>query len=691
MIYNNEMKSFLSTFSIKTILVLIFAICTLAKVEAQEFSDLSYTASDQDFANPERGFIKFTSSYSNNYSLLTKPELERYIENDKASMIWRILYLKDFVDTPISAEYLSNLQTDFDLLREVGMKCIIRFAYTDTFINGFSNPPYNDATPSRTLQHIAQLKPILQSNSDVIAVMNAGFIGTWGEWHFTDHYTTSGNLENPNDKDWDNRRELIEALLDALPPDRMVQIRFPIAKYRVTESETPLNESDAYNGSFKSRIGHHNDCFLSSSTDFGTYKIDIAAEKSFLASDTKYLAVGGEVCATSSRTNCTISLEEIERFHWDYMNSDYNTDVHNQWKEEGCYEEIRKRLGYRFRLISSKIQNEVQPENTFGIEIKLTNDGFAAPFNPRNVEIILRHKTNGAAYKVKVANANPQQWYTGDIQTINFEAGIPSTIVHGNYEVFVNLLDPRTSLQNHPNYAIRLANENTWESTTGYNHLQHEIVVNGSAEGSTYIGSDFFSEFIPSGTSTLSAPDGFEVNLSSSQPTSQIDITWNDMTGEVGYTLKRSEDGQNYVEITGLSADQTNYTDGNLKEKTTYHYKLYAFDENGISLSSNIKTVTTDGENITSTEKLDQSTDTRIYPNPLKGTLNIGITLSKSQKVKIKLYDINGRYVDTIHDGTLSKQLNQITWSKHINKGIYLVKIEYQDRINSEILKLTVQ
>ncbi len=685
------MMVFLKRLNTRRAIILIGMLLFLIKVDAQEFSNLSYTVSDEDFSNPERGFIKFTSSYSNNYSLLTKPQLERYLENDKASMIWRILYLNDFVDTPISAEYLSNLQTDFDLLREVGMKCIIRFAYTDTFVNGFGNPPYNDATPSRTLQHIAQLKPTLQSNSDVIAVMNAGFFGTWGEWHYTDHYTTSGNLENPNDMDWDNRRELIDALLDALPSDRMVQIRFPIAKYRVTKSEVPINESDAYNGSSKSRIGHHNDCFLASSTDFGTYKIDIAAEKSFLALDSRYSAVGGEACAPSSRTDCTTSLEEIERFHWDYMNADYNTAVHNQWKDEGCYKEIRRRLGYRFRLISAIIQKEVQPGNVFGIEIKLANDGFSAPFNPRDVEIILRHETNGATYKATITNANPQKWYSGDTQTVNFEAGIPSGMDYGNYEVFIDLPDPRTSLQSSPHYAIRLANENTWEPTTGYNHLQHKIVVNSLAEGGTYSGSDFFTEFIPSGTSTLSAPNGFDATLSSSHPTSQIDISWIDMTEEIGYSLKRSEDGQHYVEIASLSADQISYTDENLKEETTYYYKLHAFDKNGISPSSSIKTITTDGENITATKKLDQPTNIRIYPNPLRGALNIEVSLSNPQMVKIKLYDINGQYVDTIHDGILSKQLNQITWSKHINKGIYLVKIEYSAKRNSEILKLIVQ
>ena len=33
-----------------------------------------------------------------------------------------------------------------------------------------------------------QLKPVLQKNEDVIFVLQAGFVGAWGEWYYTTHF-----------------------------------------------------------------------------------------------------------------------------------------------------------------------------------------------------------------------------------------------------------------------------------------------------------------------------------------------------------------------------------------------------------------------------------------------------------------------------------------------------------------------
>ena len=43
-------------------------------------------------------------------------------------------------------------------------------------------------------------------------------------------------------------------------------------------------------------IGHHNDCFLASDTDFGTY-VDVTTEYPYLEQDTTYVSMGGETCA----------------------------------------------------------------------------------------------------------------------------------------------------------------------------------------------------------------------------------------------------------------------------------------------------------------------------------------------------------------------------------------------------------
>ena len=39
------------------------------------------------------------------------------------------------------------------------------------------------------------------------------------------------------------------------------------------------------------------------------------------------------------------------------------------------------------------------------------------------------------------------------------------------YKLYLNLPDPKPNLHNDPRYSIRLANENCWDETTGYNYL----------------------------------------------------------------------------------------------------------------------------------------------------------------------------------------------------------------------------
>jgi hypothetical protein len=70
----------------------------------------------------------------------------------------------------------------------------------------------------------------------------------------------------------------------------------------------------------------------------------------------------------------------------------------------------------------------------------------------------------------------------------------------------------------------------------------------------------------------------------------QIDLSWSDVAGEIGYRLRRSEDGQNWSTIATLGQDSSTYSDtGNLQPSTTYYYHVIAF--NGSSDSSPSSTV----------------------------------------------------------------------------------------------------
>src|SRR5688572_1960803 len=198
-------------------------------VAAQSFVTNTYTISDEDFANPERGFYLHTETRASAPSglpanLASFRTSGRSDPNNtyttKLSLVLRVFYLDSFIDAPISTSFLNATQSDFDFLRAQGFKAIVRFAYTKDTTRPFSEP-----TKARILEHIGQLAPSLRRNRDVIAVVQQGFIGAWGEGYYTDIFSTAGQAFTA--QNWTNRAEVLNALLTAVPKERMVQVRVP--------------------------------------------------------------------------------------------------------------------------------------------------------------------------------------------------------------------------------------------------------------------------------------------------------------------------------------------------------------------------------------------------------------------------------------------------------------------------------
>jgi len=505
---------------------------------AQNFSVHQYEPDSANIPNPERGFYHHTETRSGAYDFLEEATLRSYREQG-ITMILRMFYIDDYVSQPIDERYLSNMQQDFNTARLAGVKMIVRFAYTQK-----STAPYNDATPEWVLKHIAQLKPLLKKNSDVIAVVQAGFIGAWGEWYYTDHF--SETLGNPTAEDWVNRRALVNALLDALPEGRSVLVRTPAIKFSLVENTEALTSDEAFSNSAKARIGHHNDCFLASDTDYGTYTENIDAEKAFLEQETNFLAMGGETCGEDiPLSECANALEQMKRFHWSFLNKDYHGGVLSSWEAGSCMPEVFQKLGYRFRLIESSMQTTSKPGGEVKFSFKLINDGWANPYNKRLVEIILRKKSDGKLLKL-LTNEDPRRWSLND--TIHFEvtAGIPPQAAQGEYEVLIDLPDPEPTLRQNPAYSIRLANPEVWEATTGFNKLNHTVNITNASEAATYQGVNFF-------LTNRSAPEPTNILVDGNQNDwSSIDTTV--MSG--GYLLKIFNNLDSiYFLITGISSE----------------------------------------------------------------------------------------------------------------------------------------
>lgn len=437
-------------------------------------ASVNYTASTAIISNPERGFYKYSSTHSDDYKLLNETTLSNYRTNNNITLVYRYFYLEDFRNSPISAAYLANMQTDFNRIRNAGLKLIIRFAYSDD-----EGMEPRDATKALMLSHILQLKPLLIANADVISVMQAGFIGTWGEWYYTDQAEFGGygyNSTSTTTANLMNRKEILTAILNALPSNRQVMVRKPAFKQNMYDTSSPVTASQAFNGTTLSRLAHHNDCFLASDNDYGTYDYP-ALEYPYMEQETKYLAMGGETCELNApRTNCSMAMAEMAQLHWSFLNSAYNENVLSGWTQDGCTPDITKKLGYRFELKSGVYPQSAVSGGTMPVTIKVKNVGFAAPYNERNLFMVLKNTTTNQIIKIPMAS-DPRFWLGPNDITINENLVLPSTLTAGTYKLYLQIPDAAPALSTRPEYCVRFANESTWESTTGYNNLNHTITI----------------------------------------------------------------------------------------------------------------------------------------------------------------------------------------------------------------------
>lgn len=451
---------------------------------SQQFNHIEYQGHDSLMCNPERGFYHFSQASSiGSYNNLNLNTLLGYRE-EGITLMFRYFYLENFTASDISGDYLIGMKKDFEILRKAGMKVVARFAYSESM-----QKPYGDAPIDIVLRHIEQVKPILQENADVILVVQAGFIGAWGEWYYTDHYSFSPGVIFP--EHWALRRQIVNALLDAVPPTRQVEVRTPGYKMNLLENDQPVSEAQAYSNQPIARIAHHNDCFVSSSDDYGTYD-DTLVEKAYLEADTKYTMIGGETCNPSPPySDCPNSLHEMKRFHWTYLNMDYNTTLLNGWRQQGCFREVENKLGYRYRMVEADVQDSAKQGGEFQVVIKLINDGWSNPVNPRSVELVAVNKSSGDKYFYPV-DEDIRFRPLNQIFTLTINAGIPQGMTDGDYDVYLSFPDPELSLRSEPKYNIRTANIGTWNAESGMNSMLSGFTIADQPGLPDYNGTGFF-------------------------------------------------------------------------------------------------------------------------------------------------------------------------------------------------------
>ncbi len=497
-------------------LLLLTAVGMVTPSNAATLVTNFFSVATDDFANPERGFYLHTetrasapSPVPNNLALLrlngSRDPNGAYVAH--VSLVLRVIYLDTFAQAPISSNFLATIESDLTSIRNQGDKAILRFAYFDR-----PDRPFPEPSKAQILQHIAQLTPLLRRNADVVAVLQHGFIGAWGEGYYTDVFSTAGQLFTA--ENWRDRAEVIQALLDALPSTRMIQVRVPqqrqkfLAGVAAPLSTPPSAEPAGFDGSAASRIGFHNDCFLADATDAGTFSdyeqstepADTALLRAYQAAETRVTPMGGETCLENAPADdCAGSGgradSDLALFHYSFLNQSYNANVNDDWAVQGCAEGIKQKLGYRLELISGVFPSEAAAGRVMPLRLELRNSGYTAPFNPRGIELILRQRLTGRWWFGELSrDVDARRWGPGPNRVIDTRLVLPADLPAGSYELLLSLPDPAPALYAQPAFSIRMANDQVldaagqpligvWESATGFNRLGHFLLVTASPTG----------------------------------------------------------------------------------------------------------------------------------------------------------------------------------------------------------------
>jgi len=420
------------------------------------------------FPNPERGFHHARE--------LPRPK-DFDTRDENITLIYGRISADDFRDKPFSEEFLAAIQAGFDEARKNGIKVNPRVAYNHGPHEGAKAQYGDDAPLDIVMTHIKQLGPIWRKNMDVISHVEAGFIGGWGEWHSSAHGLDSIQ----------NKRAILFAILDEVPKERMVVQRTPHYKREIftgspLNGDSVLTRERAFDGSNLARVGHLNDCFLASEDDVGTYPYGedgwtLGEELNFLESESRYVPFGGETCGVHERAECGNAVAEMEKVHINWLNLDYNRRVLNGWRENECFDEIERRLGYRFVLRNAVIQESVKAGGELNFMFTIANVGFGELFNLRKVEMVLTNLESGQEL-VRELKDDPRFWGAGTEVEIKSVVNIPENLTPGQYSLGIRMPDMSPSIHDDVRYSIRFANADVWNADTAVNILVPELTVN---------------------------------------------------------------------------------------------------------------------------------------------------------------------------------------------------------------------
>jgi hypothetical protein len=397
------------------------------------------------------------------------------------------LYLDTVCDDPLvwnghnvsgTSPVLNAYATKLVNARNAGVKVLFRPRY-DTPGSNVPNGCGLFHALNKTLQlaHIDAVAAMLGDFRDVIGAIQMGYLGRYGEWNTAGHADSTAPLLYS----YTDRSDIIDRVLLKYGAEGIQQH---------AELRRPVFAKEVLDRNPSAKVGLHNDCFMTTSSDMGTYSDftgspanfgSTSAAKAWAQAFTANASFGGETCPSGggerwrSCSNMIGTSSEPGSLHMNYLNGEWAADAVSTWTSGGCYDEIRRKLGYRFEVTRVAFTPAVAAGQPFTVQVDIRNTGWAKLHRPRTAKLVLR--SGAAAPSFTLANGATATWAPGSTTTLSVTANAPST--PGTYSVRLAIPDPDAPAR--IPYAVKLASQrggtNVFDATTGENNLGVSITV----------------------------------------------------------------------------------------------------------------------------------------------------------------------------------------------------------------------